>query len=62
MAELTIPDVYAPGLAQIIKLPDDAIDALCVALGTISAPVKVKSLASDLSEQIEPAPWAETNG
>jgi len=52
MTELTIPEVYAPGLAQIITLPDEAIDSLCSALDKTSEPVKVKSLASDISEQI----------
>ena len=52
MAQLRIPEEYAPGLAQIVSLPDEAIHELISALGESPPSLDVKAVASRVSANV----------
>jgi hypothetical protein len=52
MAQLRIPDEYAPGLAQIVLLPDEAINELVSVLGESPVSVDVDAVTALLSVKV----------
>ena len=56
MAQLRIPDEYAPGLAQILSLSDEAIGELATALGESPPSLDVKAVSSFVSQKVSAIP------
>jgi hypothetical protein len=53
MAQLRIPEDYAPGLVQIIKMSDTTVEELSAALARLPPSLNTKSISKTLSEKIK---------